>query len=146
VFNVGGSEFLMIALVALLVLGPERMPDVVRKAGKIVGELRRMSNGFQAELKDAFAEPIQTLNEVKGQMNSTVNDLRSAITSAANVTIDAPAPAAKDEPATESSSAGSTSAPPWGAPDPSAVSDLPPPGATPLDAASADAVRQNAEP
>ena len=33
VFNVGGSEFLMIALVALLVLGPERMPAVVRKAG-----------------------------------------------------------------------------------------------------------------
>lgn len=124
----------MIALVALLVLGPERMPDVVRKAGKIVGELRRMSNGFQAELKDAFAEPIQTMNEVKGQMNSTVTDLRSAISSAASVTIDAPAPTAQDEPSAAPQAAPAAS--PWGAPDPNAVTQLPPP----------DAPRQNAEP
>ncbi|MGD9793611.1 MAG: Sec-independent protein translocase protein TatB [Acidimicrobiia bacterium] len=135
-FNVGGSEFLMIALVALLVLGPERMPDVVRKAGKIVGELRRMSNGFQAELKDAFAEPIQTMNEVKGQMNSTVTDLRSAISSAANVTIDAPVPATKDEPVAESQAVAGPTSSPWGAPDPTAVTQLPPP----------DTDRQNAEP
>jgi sec-independent protein translocase protein TatB len=56
-FNIGGGEFLVIALVALIVLGPQRLPDAARQAGKAMGELRRLSSGFQNELKGAFAEP-----------------------------------------------------------------------------------------
>lgn len=55
-FNIGGGEFLAIALIALIVLGPTRLPDAARQVGKAMGELRRMSNGFQAELRDAFTD------------------------------------------------------------------------------------------
>jgi sec-independent protein translocase protein TatB len=85
VFNIGSSEFMVIALMALLVLGPERMPDLVRKAGRLVAEVRRMSSGFQAEMRDAFGEPMDAVNDLKNQMNSTVNDLRSSITNAVNI-------------------------------------------------------------
>ncbi|MGV3760455.1 MAG: Sec-independent protein translocase protein TatB [Actinomycetota bacterium] len=55
-FNIGGGEFLVIALIALIVLGPQRLPDAARQVGKAMGELRRLSSGFQSELKSAFDE------------------------------------------------------------------------------------------
>jgi sec-independent protein translocase protein TatB len=53
-FNVGGGELLVIMLVALIVLGPQRLPGAARQLGKVMGDIRRVSSGFQQELKDAF--------------------------------------------------------------------------------------------
>ena len=53
-FNVGGGELLVILLLALIVLGPQKLPGAVRQAGRVMGEVRRISSGFQQELKDAF--------------------------------------------------------------------------------------------
>ncbi len=55
-FNVGGMELLVIALVALVVLGPEKLPGAIRQFGQVVGELRRISAGFQSDLRGAMAE------------------------------------------------------------------------------------------
>lgn len=55
-FNIGGGELLVIALIALIVLGPQRLPDAAKQVGKAMGELRRLSTGFQNELKDAFSD------------------------------------------------------------------------------------------
>ncbi len=55
-FNVGGMELLVIALVALVVLGPEKLPGAIRQFGQVVGELRRISAGFQTDLKGAMAD------------------------------------------------------------------------------------------
>jgi Tat protein translocase TatB subunit len=60
VFNVGTPELLVILLVALIVLGPNKLPDAARQVGKFVGEMRRMSTGFQSELRDAMQEPVST--------------------------------------------------------------------------------------
>ena len=59
-FNVGTPELLVILLVALLVLGPNKLPDAARQVGKFIGEMRRMSTGFQTELRDAMQEPVST--------------------------------------------------------------------------------------
>ena len=53
-FNVGGGEVLVILLLALIVLGPDKLPNAARQAGKYLGDFRRMSNGFQRELRDAM--------------------------------------------------------------------------------------------
>jgi sec-independent protein translocase protein TatB len=53
-FNIGGGELLVIALIALIVLGPQRLPDAARTVGKVMGDLRRISSGFQQEIRDAF--------------------------------------------------------------------------------------------
>ncbi len=54
---VGPSEVLVVLVVALIVLGPERLPEAARQIGRFVGELRRFSSGFQAELRDAIDLP-----------------------------------------------------------------------------------------
>lgn len=56
--NLGTGEVLVILVVALLVLGPDKLPGAARQAGRWLGELRRLSSGFQAELRDALQEPV----------------------------------------------------------------------------------------
>lgn len=53
-FNVGSGEMLLIFLVALIILGPDRLPDAARKVGTVVGDLRKMSSGFKQEMKQAM--------------------------------------------------------------------------------------------
>lgn len=53
-FNIGGAEFLVILLVALLVLGPNKLPQAARQVGHFLGEFRRVADGFQQELKSAM--------------------------------------------------------------------------------------------
>ena len=63
-FNVTGGELVIIFLVALVVLGPERLPEAARTAGKIMAQIREVSSGFQKELKSAMdevGEPLQSL-------------------------------------------------------------------------------------
>jgi sec-independent protein translocase protein TatB len=57
-FNVGGGEVLVILLVALIVLGPQRLPDAAKTVGKVMGELRRVSTGFQNEIRSAMDETV----------------------------------------------------------------------------------------
>lgn len=52
--TLGPAEILVILLVALIVLGPERLPEAARKVGQFVGEVRKIGSGFQAELRDAM--------------------------------------------------------------------------------------------
>lgn len=51
-FDFGFSEILVILVLALIVLGPERLPAVVRKVGRWVGRARAMARQFQEQLEE----------------------------------------------------------------------------------------------
>ncbi|MDO5538355.1 MAG: Sec-independent protein translocase protein TatB [Desulfovibrionaceae bacterium] len=55
-FGIGSTEFLVILLVALLVLGPKNLAKVTKTVGKYVGEFRRVSTDFQRTLNAEVAE------------------------------------------------------------------------------------------
>ncbi|MGH9154722.1 MAG: Sec-independent protein translocase protein TatB [Acidimicrobiales bacterium] len=55
--SIGPLEIVVILVVALVVLGPNRLPEAARSVGKAFAELKRMTTGFQDEVKDAFTEP-----------------------------------------------------------------------------------------
>jgi sec-independent protein translocase protein TatB len=63
VFNLQGSEIIFILLLALVVLGPEKLPGAIRKFTQVYGELRKMGTGFQTELKSALDEPMREMRE-----------------------------------------------------------------------------------
>jgi len=63
VFNLSGSEIVVILLLALIVLGPEKLPEAIRRFGRVYSEIRKISNGFQSEFKNAFDEPMRELRE-----------------------------------------------------------------------------------
>ncbi|HYN33515.1 MAG TPA: twin-arginine translocase TatA/TatE family subunit [Ilumatobacteraceae bacterium] len=70
-FNLQGSEIIVILLIALVVLGPERLPDAVRRFMQTYNELKKMGTGFQSEIKSAFDEPMR-------EMRNTANMVRDA--------------------------------------------------------------------
>ncbi|HEX5209765.1 MAG TPA: Sec-independent protein translocase protein TatB [Steroidobacteraceae bacterium] len=51
-FDIGFSEILVIFVLALIVLGPEKLPRVVREVGRWVGRARAMARQFQDQLED----------------------------------------------------------------------------------------------
>lgn len=63
--NLSGSEMIVIVIVALVVLGPERLPDLARNAGRTIHKLRKMSEGLQSEVRDVMDDPsMQPLKEL----------------------------------------------------------------------------------
>jgi Tat protein translocase TatB subunit len=52
-FGVGPEELVLILIIALIVLGPERMPKVARDIGRVVGDLRRQSDELREEFLNA---------------------------------------------------------------------------------------------
>ena len=64
--NVGGGELLVILLIALIVVGPTKLPEVARQVGSVAKELRRMSSNFQEEMKAALDEPTEAAARDRG--------------------------------------------------------------------------------
>ena len=62
-FNIQGSELIFLLLVALVILGPEKLPDAVRKFTKAYSEFKKMANGFQGEFRQVLDEPMRELRE-----------------------------------------------------------------------------------
>jgi len=52
-FGIGTPELLVILIVALIVLGPKRLPEVAKALGKGLAELRRATSGLTDELQNA---------------------------------------------------------------------------------------------
>jgi sec-independent protein translocase protein TatB len=50
--GIGGLEYLIIAVVALIVVGPERLPAMLRQLGKWVASMRRMANEFRSSFDE----------------------------------------------------------------------------------------------
>ncbi|WP_179956029.1 Sec-independent protein translocase protein TatB [Pannonibacter tanglangensis] len=55
-FDVGWTELLVIAVVAIIVVGPKDLPRMLRAFGQTVGKMRRMANEFQSTFNDALKE------------------------------------------------------------------------------------------
>jgi sec-independent protein translocase protein TatB len=73
-FNVGAGEIMVILLIALIVLGPDKLPDAARKVGNVMGELRRMSQGFQDEMKSAFDDVSRPPDVPRAPLESVKDD------------------------------------------------------------------------
>ena len=65
--NIGGGELLVIAFLALVVLGPDRIPELARGAGRMLHNLKKfsqsMSGDMQGMINDPSMQPIRELGE-----------------------------------------------------------------------------------
>ncbi|GIU83491.1 MAG: hypothetical protein KatS3mg008_0266 [Acidimicrobiales bacterium] len=65
--SLGSGEILVVALVALLVLGPERLPEAIRGVAKFIGQLRSTANSFSNELREALDEAVEVEARERGR-------------------------------------------------------------------------------
>jgi sec-independent protein translocase protein TatA len=57
ILDLGGPEVLLILLVALLLFGSQRLPDLARSLGKSIREFKKATSGLEEELKRAMEAP-----------------------------------------------------------------------------------------
>lgn len=72
-FNLQGSEIIIVLLLALVVLGPEKLPDAMRKMGQAYGELKKMSSGFQSEFRAAVDEPLREIRDTANVLRDSAD-------------------------------------------------------------------------
>src|ERR1700748_1025636 len=80
-FGVDFSEMMIIAVVALIVLGPERLPRVARTVGALLGRMQRYVNDVKADINREIE-----LDELK-RMHETVKDAAQTVESSVRETM-----------------------------------------------------------
>ena len=108
-FNLSGTELVFIAMLGLIVLGPEKLPSAMRKAGKVYREFRNITSNMQREVNKVMEEPIR---EVRKLVDEPVAEFKRTVS-------DAPLP---NKPV--------SSNPVSDTPVPPPASDVPPPAGT----------------
>ncbi|CAN5806851.1 hypothetical protein BH23ACT5_BH23ACT5_07820 [soil metagenome] len=71
-----GSEIIIILLVALVVLGPKRLPEMARKLGNWSAELRRAARDFRVGLESEVADLKEVGEDLRGPIGEAKNALR----------------------------------------------------------------------
>ena len=95
-FDIGFSEMMVIAVLALIVIGPERLPRVARTLGHLAGRLQRYVADVKADInreveldelrkmKDSVQQAATGIEDsVQGELNKTEGELNAAASTAA---------------------------------------------------------------
>lgn len=105
-FDIGFSELLLVGIIALIVLGPERLPKAARAVGMFFGKIRRMLSNIQQEmeqeirnqeLQEKLKNPLATFGEESLQNKpaepvKTAEPAKSTAETAPQATVINPAP------------------------------------------------------
>jgi sec-independent protein translocase protein TatB len=78
-FDIGFSEMVVLAVVALVVLGPERLPKVAKQAGAWMGKLRRYVDDVKSDINRQME--LTELRNLKSQLTDAAKDIETSISS-----------------------------------------------------------------
>ena len=78
-FDIGFSEFVVIGIVALVVIGPERLPKVARTAGHLFGRMQRYVADVKADLNREM--DASELRDIKNTVTEAANSMQDAMQS-----------------------------------------------------------------
>ncbi len=95
ILGIGFAEIVFILIIAMMVFGPRRLPEIAAKAGKTVRDLRNMSNGLLAEWQreitvaarlEELEKAKQEFNQIKDDFTGVKQELTDVKTSVTDVT------------------------------------------------------------
>ena len=76
-FDIGFSELLVIAVVALIVIGPERLPKVARTLGHLFGRMQRYVNDVKADISRELE--LDELRKMQSSMEDAARSFQSSV-------------------------------------------------------------------
>lgn len=76
-FDIGFGEILLIAVVALLVIGPERLPKVARTLGHLFGRLQRYVNEVKTDINREIE--LEELRKLQSQMQDAAHSIEQSV-------------------------------------------------------------------
>jgi Tat protein translocase TatB subunit len=74
-FSVSPAEIVTIAVVALLVFGPRRLPEIARKAGRIARDLRGAAADLRADIEREYGDTLKPLEDARRELRTAGDDL-----------------------------------------------------------------------
>ena len=107
-FGIGMPELLLILAIALIVIGPKKLPDLAKSLGRALGEFKRATSDLKETLE------IDTdLSDVKKAFDDMNEDVRKTVAEGAEASEEDPSPSSGggDSPLQDPMSAGETAAP-----------------------------------
>jgi len=78
-FNIGTAELLLIFVIALIVVGPRRLPEIGREIGKILSDLRKISQEFTTDLTRELEAPAKELTEMAKELEAPAKELKEIV-------------------------------------------------------------------
>lgn len=81
-FDVGFSQLILIGLVALIVIGPQRLPSVARTVGHLLGRLQRYVGDVKADISREMQ--LEELKKLQDQVASQARDMERQVTEQMN--------------------------------------------------------------
>lgn len=79
-FDIGFSEIVVIAVVALIVIGPEKLPKTARTLGHLFGRLQRYVNDVKSDISREIE--LDELRKLQQEVKTAANDLETSVSSA----------------------------------------------------------------
>lgn len=76
-FDIGFSEMIVIAVIALIVLGPEKLPRVARTAGHLLGRMQRYVNDVKADINREIE--LDELRKLQKEMQNTAQSIEQTV-------------------------------------------------------------------
>lgn len=86
--SLGTGEILVIAVVALIVFGPKRLPELARKAGEMLAKTRDATKSVTSALDSEYDGITAPLQDLKNEYDSTVKGLKDAASTATGFSVD----------------------------------------------------------
>jgi sec-independent protein translocase protein TatB len=83
-FDIGFSELMVIGVVALIVIGPERLPKVARTLGHLFGRMQRYVNDVKADISREMQ--LDELRKLQSSMQEAARSFETTVTQEANAT------------------------------------------------------------
>ena len=77
-FDIGFSELMVIAVVALIVIGPEKLPKVARTVGHLFGRMQRYVNDVKSDISREMA--LDDLRKLQSSMQETARSIEQSVT------------------------------------------------------------------
>ncbi len=78
-FDIGFSEMIVIAIVALVVIGPERLPKVARTAGHLLGRLQRYVNDVKSDINREMQ--LEELKKLQNELQESARSVEQSLSS-----------------------------------------------------------------
>src|SRR5437667_5585919 len=85
-FDIGFSELLVIGVVALIVIGPQKLPRVARTVGHLMGRLQRYVSDVKADINREIE--LEELRKMRDSMQKAASEMQTTVDSELNKTAD----------------------------------------------------------
>ncbi len=93
--DIGSTEFIFIVIIAIIVLGPDKLPEALKTTGKFIGKMKRMWRDATAdirreleleEMKEEMAKYKEELKKLQDKVEKDTREINSGLTSLDDLT------------------------------------------------------------